>query len=412
MNYTTLQEVMEQGEWEQQIDAFSVYQACEQIEDGRHKRGKRYSVALIVTLILLGKLAGMSSLAGIADWVRLRAGWLSQVLPTTRTSFPCAATYSNVLRAIDVEQVRPVLNDLLTRVGASQRCEEEPSRLLQDEQHREEHVHVALDGKTLRGTLGHRAPDQQKMHQLALYETGTGVILKEQVTGEKQNELSIVSQFLTPSLISGRIISADALHTQHLFCFTVTRWDGDYVLIAKGNQATLRDDLQLFFSEPPPDCRDWRTARTIDKGHGRLEIRELIVTTELNDFLANEWAGVAQVFQLKRTVYEDGKRRTEVVYGITSLSPSQASAARLLQLVRQHWAIENRLHWRRDVTLREDHCQVRKGTAPRTLAVLNIFLLAVLDFIGVRNVPKHMRLFDAQPLLAVRLLLSSLRTFK
>jgi hypothetical protein len=127
--------------------------------------------------------------------------------------------------------------------------------------------HVALDGKTLRGTLGHTASDQHKMHQLTLYDTQSGVLLKEQVTGEKQNELSIVSQFLTPVLVKGRIISADALHTQHACCFSVTRWDRDYVLIAKDNQPTLADDLRLFFSEPPQDCRDWRPARTVDKGH-------------------------------------------------------------------------------------------------------------------------------------------------
>jgi len=75
------------------------------------------------------------------------------------------------------------------------------------------------------------------------------------------------------------------------------------------------------------------------------------------------------------------------------------------------YTIENRLHWRRDVTLREDHCQVRKGAAPRVLAVLNSFLLALLDFGGVTNVPKQMRLFDAKPWIAVRLLFSSLVTF-
>src|SRR6266513_5946125 len=100
--------------------------------------------------------------------------------------------------------------------------------------------------------------------------------------------------------------------------------------------------------------------------------------------------------------------RQEDSYGITSLAPTRASATRLLALVRTHWHIENRLHWRRDVTLREDHCQVRKGEAPRILALLNSFLLAVLDLVGVSNVPKQMRLFDAQPLLAVRLLLGSL----
>lgn len=411
MNYNTFQEAMEQAGDEQQIDALSVYRAFEQIQDGRHKRGVRYSSALILTLLVLAKLAGMTTLAAVAEWVRLRAGWLNQVLPNPRESFPCAATYSNVLRAVDAEQVRQVMNDLLTRVGAMKRCGDDPRP--EDKQvEREQHVHVALDGKTLRGTLGHEAADQQKMHQLALYEAQTGVILKELVTAEKQNELSIVSQFLTPLLVKGRIISADALHTQHAFCFAVTRWDGDYVLIAKGNQATLLDDLQLFFEEPPADCRDWRTARSVNKGHGRLEIRELVASTELAEFLAPHWAGVAQVFRLTRTVHEDGKTRTEVVYGITSLAPAHASAARLLELVRAHWSIENRLHWRRDVTLREDHCQVRKGTAPRTLAVLNSFLLALLDFLGVRNVAQQTRLFDAHPLLAIRLLLGSLLTFK
>jgi len=76
------------------------------------------------------------------------------------------------------------------------------------------------------------------------------------------------------------------------------------------------------------------------------------------------------------------------------------------------YTIENRLHWRRDVTLREDHCQVHKGQAPRVLAVLNTFLLALMDFLGVSNVPQQMRCFEAHPLLAVRLLLASLLTFK
>lgn len=167
-----------------------------------------------------------------------------------------------------------------------------------------------------------------------------------------------------------------------------------------------------FGVEPPADCQDWRTARTVDKGHGRLEIREVVASTELTEFLADKWTGVAQVFQLVRTVTKKGQTSQEVVYGLTALSPGQAGAQDLLALVRDHWSIENRLHYRRDVTLREDDCQVRKGEAPRVLAVLNSFLLALLDFLGVSNVPSQMRLFEAHPLHAVRLLLGSLLTFK
>lgn len=410
MNYSTFEDAVNHGQWPLESDVQSVYRAFEAVLDGREKRGVRYQVKEILTLLLLGKLAGMTTPAAIAEWVRHRAEQLKQLLPWSRPGFPCASTYSNVLQTLDATQVTEVLAQFLTRAEASLRCGEEPSRLASDAQG-ERHEHLALDGKTLRGTLSHVAADQKKMHQLALYEVHTGVLLKEQVTGEKQNELSIVSEFLTPHLVKGRILSADALHTQHAFCFTVTRWQGDYVLLAKDNQPTLAEDLRLFFAEPPVDCQDWRTARTVEKGHGRLEIRELVASTELNDFLGKQWAGIAQVFRLTRTVQEKGVTRTEVVYGITSLAPARASAERLLRLIRGHWAIENRLHWRRDVTLREDHCQVRKGNAPRVLAVLNSFLLALLDFLGVTNVPKLMRLFDARPWLAVRLLFHSVLTF-
>src|SRR5438876_12211210 len=130
MNYTTFEEAMEQADLAVEGDALSVYQAFEQVQDGRHKRGVRYSVALILTLIVLAKLAGMTTPLAIAEWVRLRAGWLRKVVPGTRESFPCAATYSNVLRAVDAAQVNEVVTQLLTRVGATKRCGEEPSCLV------------------------------------------------------------------------------------------------------------------------------------------------------------------------------------------------------------------------------------------------------------------------------------------
>jgi DDE_Tnp_1-associated len=192
MNYTTFQAATKQAGLPVEVDAFSVYRAFEQIQDGRHKRGVRYSSALILTLIVLATLAGMTTLAGIAAGVRLRATWLNQVLPHPRESFACAATYSHVFRALDAQQVTQVLNDLLTRVAAMQRGGEHPHRL-SGQAEGEQPVQVALDGKTLRGTLGHAAADQQQLHQLTLDDTQTGVLLKEQVTGEKQHERSSVS---------------------------------------------------------------------------------------------------------------------------------------------------------------------------------------------------------------------------
>ncbi len=395
MNYTIVNEAREQAGWNAESEAFSVYQAMMNLTDKRGKKGKRYSLALILTFVLLAKLAGETTLQGIADWIRFRSTWLQNVLPETRATFPCVATYSNVLRSVDPAQVTQVLMDLLTRVRAEKRA-------------KDEQMHVVLDGKTLRGTQQHLAEDQKKMHHVNLYEAKTGVVLKEHMVAEKEGEWTQVKAFLTPLLLQGRIISADALYTQKRFCQEVVASRGDYLLFAKGNQLTLLEDLRLFFGEPPLDCLDWRTDSTVDKGHGRLTNRSIQVSTELNDFLARNWYGVGQVFCVRRRVEYSLKCTQEYVYGITSLPPKQAGPLRLLELIRDHWSIENRLHYRRDVTLAEDACQVRKGSAPHALAVLNSFALALFDFFGVENAKQQMRFLDAHPLRAVHLLLTSL----
>jgi hypothetical protein len=133
----------------------------------------------------------------------------------------------------------------------------------------------------------------------------------------------------------------------------------------------------------------------------------LWASTELTDFLARDWYGVHQVFCLRRRVDHALKCSQEIVYGITSLSPTKAAPSRLLALNREHWAIENRLHYRRDGALAEDACQVRKGSAPHILAVLNSFVLALFDFCKVSNVKQQMRCLDAHPFQAVRLLFKS-----
>jgi predicted transposase YbfD/YdcC len=396
MNYTMIAEAMELAGWNAESEVFSVYQTMMTLTDTRGKKGKRYPLALVLTYVLLAKMAGETTLQAIADWIRYRGPWLHQVLPHTREKFPCVATYSNVLRAVDPDQVTQVLMDLLTRVRAEKRAKEEQR-------------HVVLDGKTLRGTQGHLAKDQKKMHHVNYYEAKTGVVLKEHMVAEKEGELTQVKEFLTPRFLQGRIISADALYTHKHFCQQVIASGGNYLLFVKGNQPTLQDDLHLFFDEPPPDCLDWRTGSTVEKGHGRLTHRLIHVSTELNGFLARDWYEVGQVFCLRRRVEHALKCTQEYVYGITSLTPQQANPLRLLELIRNQWLIENRLHWRRDVTLAEDACQVRKGSAPHALAVLNSFVLALFDFCAVTNAKQYMRYLDAQPLRAVRLLLKSLR---
>jgi hypothetical protein len=201
MNYSMVIEARELAGWNAESDALSVYQAMIKLTDKRGKKGKRYSLALMLTFVLLAKMAGETTLQAIADWIRFRGTWLQHVLPETRATFPCVATYSNVLRSVDPTQVTQVLMDLLTRVRAEKRAEGEQ-------------VHVVLDGKTLRGTQRHLAEDQKQMHHVTLYdEARTGVVLKEHMVAEKEGKLTQVKEFLTPVFLHRRIISADALYT-------------------------------------------------------------------------------------------------------------------------------------------------------------------------------------------------------
>ncbi len=139
----------------EEIDVLSLYRALEQVSDHRQKRGVRYPLALVLSLVILGKLAGMTSLAGIAEWVHWRADRLKPLLPGTRASLPCASTYGKVLRRVEAEEVTRLMAAWLTRLSAPRRCGSEPSRLWTQGEAREQQAHVALDGKN---PAGHARP--------------------------------------------------------------------------------------------------------------------------------------------------------------------------------------------------------------------------------------------------------------
>lgn len=407
MDYTTFISGIELPNDPQAIDAHSLYAAFEQVIDGRKKRGKRYSLPLLLTLLLLARLAGETEIKAAAEWVRHRKEWICEQLPLTRKTVPCAGTYLYAFNKIEPQQLTKVVADYLTKVEASKRCEEEPSRLC-NQDGRQQRQHLALDGKTLRGTLKHLSPNQSSVHLLSLYEVKTGIVLAQRAMAEKENEITAVKDFLVPFYVKGRVITADAIQTQKTFCQRVNQYAGKYILYFKDNHPTAHEDLAFFFEDPDADRSAWKTSSTTEKGHGRLSTRRVTTSTEMRDWFANEWTGIEQVFRIERTVIKKGKTSHEVVYGLTNLSPDEAGPTEIGAFIRAHWAIENRLHWRRDVTLNEDHSQVRVQSKPQVLAVLNNTLLALLDWLGVSNVPEQMRLYAARPHLALALLLSKL----
>ena len=143
---------------------------------------------------------------------------------------------------------------------------------------------------------------------------------------------------------------------------------------------------------------------TIDKGHGRLEIRRIWASTELNNYL--EFPCHQQVMRIERIteMLKSGKQRHEVVYSITSLSPEKASPQRLLELNRGHWSIENSLHHVRDTTFDEDRSQIRTKTAPQVMSTLKNLAISILRLNSFRNIASALRHFAAKQHLTLALI--------
>jgi predicted transposase YbfD/YdcC len=390
------------------VDAASLYRAFEQVTDGRKAKGKRYPLALLFTLILLGKLAGETKLDGIIDWINERQHELKKLLNWPKR-FPVQKTYTDAFAKCDHHEVTRTIAQVLVKTRAQEWCGEEPSRLLaQHQPNTEELIQTAVDGKVLRGTLKHNRDDQPPVHLLSWYECESGIVLDQFAVSSKNNEESACRAILHPVLVKGRIITADAIFSCRAWCATVHVFQGYYLIPIKDNNPVVRRELEEFFEDDGIDRHEFQVHKAITKGHGRLEVREIWTSTQMNDWFHNEWAGIAQVYRIRRTVKAKGEERTELVYGITNVPRTKADAKRLLEWNRKHWWIENRLHYRRDVTLGEDASQVRSQGAPEVLAALNGGLLALLDFQGVKNVAKHMRHFCAQPREALQLLLGKL----
>jgi hypothetical protein len=192
------------------------------------------------------------------------------------------------------------------------------------------------------------------------------------------------------------------MQTQRGLSVDILAKGGNYLWFLKGNQPTSLDDVQRFF-EPPQRSSAWplpelpRTdAETKDKSHGRLERRTLTLMVDNDGFL--DWPGVKQVYRIERyrRHLRSGKENIEVVYGITSCDPKTSSAAQLLHWTRAYWGIENGLHYRRDVTLREDATRTSQRTLAKVLAAINNLIVAIAQKLNYSNLAEARRVFDAR----------------
>lgn len=378
----------------QVINLGSLYGRLEGLQDKRKAKGKRYALATILVGMFLAKLCGEDKPSGMAEWVALRGTWIAQVLGLKRTSMPSHHTYRRALADnVDAAEFEELAREHHQRSGKAGY-----------------QVVVCMDGKILRGTID--VDVSGGLCLLALYLPGEGITLAQIAIADKQSEVSAAPTLLSWIDLRNKVVIGDALHTQRQISIQIGKAGGNYLWTVKGNHPQLLQDLRDWFDDkvlllPGQGCppKDFHSATLTSKGHGRLEVRTLTTSSQLNDFL--DWPFLQQVFQLQRTITISKTKQTrqETIYGITSLSAEHASPAQLLDMLRSYWRIENSLHYPRDVSLHEDQTRFKNPSAAHNMATLNNLVLAVIAKSDFPFVPSARRFFAAHPDQALALLL-------
>jgi predicted transposase YbfD/YdcC len=346
------------------------------IPDPRAPRGHRHPLIAILAMAAAAVLAGARSMTAIAEWAAdtpqsVRAALGARRESPDHYSVPAETTIRRALGRLDPQA-------LATAIGAWLGDRNRPQQGRQA---------IAVDGKTLRGAKR----DGRQVHLLAAMDHTTRTVLAQRQVDGAPGEVPAFQPLLNGLDLAGAVITADALHTHADAAeFLVTGKQAHYLFVVKANQPTLleRCAALAWHNVPVAD-------RTRDRGHGRIEIRTLKAVSVRHFGFPH----AAQVLQVTRKVCDLATRKwhTVVVYAITSLSFQQARPARLADLIRRHWSIENGLHWVRDVTSGEDASQLRTGTAPQVMSSLRNLAIGVLSRAGPVNLAAALRRHARDP---------------
>jgi predicted transposase YbfD/YdcC len=347
------------------------------VEDPRDRRGVRHSLTSILTIAAVAVAAGAQSVAAIWEWAADLPQWALRALGARHDAqrgcfvVPSEPTLRRTLVGVDGDSLDTAISAWITQ---------QPT--LEHGTYAGQHVAIAVDGKTLRGTVG--PTGGAGVHLLSALTHGTGVVAGQRHVPIGTSEIAWFQPLLEDIELAGVVVTADALHTTRDHARYVTNRGGDYVSTVKKNQHRLHGRLIAL---PWSHAEDHTTTST---GHGRLEQRTLQVLPTPEDL---DFPNAAQAFRItrERTDRTTGDYDTHTWVGVTSLTRDHATPAQLAQLLQGHWEIENRLHWIRDTAYREDHHRLRTGGAPRAMASLRNLAISALRHAGWTNIAQALR---------------------
>lgn len=335
-----------------------IVEILKEIPDYRVGNAKKHRLEEILTIAVLSVLSDCTQFTEMEMFGKEQEEWLKTFLKLEH-GIPSHDTFGDVFAEIDPEMFR----------SCFMKWVEEIRQKISGEI-------VAIDGKTICGSKN--IPNNKKaVHIVSAWAAQNGLVLGEVAVNDKSNEITAIPALLKMLELSGCIVTIDAMGTQKEIAKEIIESEADYILVVKENQPGLYDELSLFFSTEKKEC-DY--AKTTEKSHGRLEKRECYSSTNIQWLSQRkEWkglAGIGMIVSNTQLLAPEDSRAETIQYVI--YSKSDMTAAQLLVAKRQHWSVENNLHWVLDVDFGEDHMRMRTGFAAENMNILRHLALNLL----------------------------------
>ena len=335
------------------------------IRDPRQAKKVEHDLVELLVIAVCGVLAGADDFVEIEEWAKEKRDWFKRYLRLEH-GIPSHDTFGRVFAAIDADAFGAAFRRWVSSIVPN---------LEKDEV-------VAIDGKTSRRSGKVNATP---LHLVSAFAASAGLVLGQRATAAKSNEKTAIPELLATLALEGCIVTIDAMGTQPSIAQAIRDRGANYILSVKDNQPTLADSMQDFFVafQAAPDKTPHRFEEIVEKNHGRFEVRRCYAFDQLDCLHAPErWPDLKSfaVIASERTI--KGKTTLEYRFYISSLP---ADAVQINRGVRQHWRVENNLHWCMDVAFGDDQMRVRTGNAAHNFAVMRHFALNLIRLDPVKR---------------------------
>ncbi|QDU61695.1 Transposase DDE domain protein [Planctomycetes bacterium Pan216] len=342
-------------------DLVAVFTPFENLTDPRVERTRAHELFDMVVVALCGTIAGSDSWADVERFGKERLDWLRTFL-RLENGIASHDTFGRVFARLDPAELTNCVQQWLADVS------------------RDLGRHVAIDGKTLRGSFD-KAAGRNPLHLMSAWASEARLTLGQVAVDSKSNEITAIPLLLELLDLDGATVTIDAMGCQKEIAAKIAERGGDYVLALKGNHEKLHEAVQGEFlqaAEGDFQTPGVRRHVTVETSHGRDERREYTIMPAPKTLPGFEdWVGLLSIGMVLRLINtHDGVERAEISYFLTSLPPKVKAFARA---VRRHWSIENQLHWVLDVTFTEDASRIRKQRGPQTAAMLRRLAVSIIS---------------------------------